>query len=102
MSRAETQKQNIRSMNIPREVRDQVRHEAQHRGISASALVRQIIQDYVAGDLIVLEPPGPQIVSTSVWLSPELWEKFTAKSQREGHSTQWIFRSWLDREAAAA
>ena len=92
----------IRSMNIPREVREGLRAEAQRRGISTSALVRQIMADYTNGTLVVPTIPGPQTVSTSMWLPPELWTKFTAKSEREGHSSQWIFRTWLDRESIAA
>ena len=92
----------IRSMNIPREVREALRTESARRGISISALVRQIMTDYTSGNLVVPTIPGPQTVSTSVWVQPELWAKFTAKSERESHSSQWIFRTWLDREDVAA
>lgn len=92
----------IRSMNIPGEVRDDLRATAQARGISMSALSREIMQDYVSGDLVVPEPVGAGIVSTSMWVTPELWAKFTRKTEREGHSSQWIFRTWLDRERHAA
>lgn len=92
----------VRSLNIPMEVRDLVRTEAQRRGISAGELYRIIIQEYVDGALVVPTQPGPEIVGTSVWIKPELWDRFTAKAEREGHPSQWVFRSWLDRERDVA
>lgn len=92
----------IRSMNIPREVRDSIKAEARARGISASALTRQIMQEYNSGQLMVPDAPGSQIVGTSVWVPIEMWTKFSKKSDANGHSTQWIFRSWLDREQVQA
>jgi hypothetical protein len=91
----------IRSMNIPREVRDGLQQEAKARGISASALGRVIMDEYVAGTLVVPDAPGPQIVSTSVWVPRDLWARFAKKSEKNGHSSQWIFRTWLDREQSA-
>jgi len=92
----------IRSMNIPRDVRDMLRTEARARGISMSALIRQIMSEYNSGQLTVTSAPGSNIVGTSAWLPVDLWTKFSHKSEKEGHSTQWIFRQWLDREDAAA
>ena len=92
----------IRSMNIPRDVRDKLRTEARARGISMSALVRQIMAEYNSGQLTVPSAPPSQIVGTSVWVPVEMWAKFSTKSEKEGFSTQWIFRSWLDREDVAA
>jgi hypothetical protein len=91
----------IRSMNIPGDVRDGLRSNARARGISMSKLTVSIMEDYVNGKLIVPSTPGPQIVSTSMWVPPELWQAFIAKTEAEGHSTQWILRTWLDREDAA-
>lgn len=92
----------IRSMNIPGDVRDSLRTEARARGISMSALTRSIMEEYVSGQLPVPETPGPTIVSTSMWVPPDLWQKFTGKSEAEGHSSQWIFRTWLDRQREVA
>jgi plasmid stability protein len=92
----------IRSMNIPREVRDAMKAEAALHGVSTSALSRRIMEEYVAGKLFVPDMPGPQTVSTSMWVPRELWTRFTRKSESNGHPTQWIFRAWLDRESAAA
>lgn len=96
---ADKKDQKPKSMNLPREVRDAMRREAAARGISVSALGRQIIKEYNDGKLMVVPPPGPQIVATSLWIDPELWAKFIAKSDKAGHSSQWIIRSWLDRES---
>ena len=92
----------IRSMNIPREVRDALRAEASARGISMSAMVRGIMAEYNSGQLVVPSAPGSQIVGTSMWVPVEMWARFSAKSEKEGHSTQWIFRTWLDREHVEA
>lgn len=92
----------IRSMHIPREVRDGMRAEAQARGISTSAMVRDAMREYVAGDLEVPEMTGPELVSTSMWMPAQLWDEFTRKSEAEGFPTQWIFRAWLQRQRAAA
>lgn len=67
-----------------------------------SALVREIMAEYNAGKLIVPTAPGSQIVGTSAWVPVEMWAKFSSKSEKEGHSTQWIFRSYLDRERVEA
>ena len=99
---AEKAQGGIRSMNIPREVRDSLRGEARARGVSVSALTRAIMSEYVAGTLVVPDAPGPQIVSTSMWVPADLWARFTKKSEKNGHSSQWIFRTWLDRERTAA
>lgn len=88
----------VRSLNIPKEVRDAMQAEARARGVSASALSRSVMEEYVAGTLVVPDVPGPQIVSTSVWVPRDLWLKFTKKSDKNQHSIQWILRSWLDRE----
>lgn len=104
MAKAAQQKKNpdpdniVRSMNIPREVKSGIEDEATRRGISKSALVRAVMEEYVDGKLVVPDAPGPQIVSTSVWVPRKLWARFAAKSEKNGHSSQWILRSWLDRE----
>lgn len=92
----------IRSVNLPRDVRDTLRQEARNRGISMSALGREIMEEYVDGKLVVPSSPGPQLVSTSLWVAPELWAKFITRSESNEHSMQWIFRTWLDRERPAA
>lgn len=102
MADSTKQDQKPKSMNLPREVRDAIKREAKARGISASALGRLIMQEYVDGKLIVPGQPGAQIVSTSLWVDPELWSKFIAKSDKAGLSSQWIIRSWLDREGSLA
>lgn len=95
---AKKQEGMIRSMNIPKEVRAMLRSEAKRRGISVSSLTRAIIDEYIDGTLVVPTTPGPQMVSTSMWVPKETWAQFIAKSEANEHSTQWILRSWLDRE----
>jgi hypothetical protein len=102
MSKDSKEKGEIRSMNIPGDVRDALRAEAKTRGVSMSALTRGIMEEYIDGKLLVPEPVGPKIVSTSMWVPSTLWAKFTRKTERDGHSSQWIFRTWLDREHSSA
>lgn len=92
----------VRSMNIPGDVRDMMKAEARARGISVSALARLIMEEYVSGTLVVPSTPGPQVVRTSMWVPPELWAKFAKKSDKNQHSSQWIFRQWLEREDVSA
>lgn len=86
----------IRSVNIPADVRDQLRTEAAARGISMSALARTIMEDYNSGKLVVPSTPGPQLVSTSLWIPPDLWSKFTRRIEQHDHSAQWVMRTWFD------
>jgi hypothetical protein len=92
----------IRALSIPGDVRDALQSEAKTRGMSVSALSREIMGEYLAGTLQVPSTPGPRLISTSMWIPVDLWTKFTRKSEKQQHSVQWIFRTWLDREQKAA
>jgi len=86
----------VKSLSIPGDVRQQLTTAATRRGISASAVMRLIAEDYVSGKLKVRQEEDPEkIVRTSVWMPKKLWTKFTQRTERDGVPTQLVMREWL-------
>lgn len=91
----------VKSLSIPGNVRDQLADAAASRGISRSALMRLIAEDYVSGRLKVQPEEDPEkIVRTSVWMPKKLWGRFTARTERDGVPTQLVMRVWLRQNQA--
>lgn len=86
----------VKSLSIPGDVREGLSSAAKDRGISASAVMRLIVEDYVSGKLKVQpeEDPG-KIVRTSVWMPKKLWARFIVRTERDGVPTQLVVRTWL-------
>jgi hypothetical protein len=59
-------------------------------------MMREIVEEYVNGDLDVPEEPkGGDTVRTSVWMPKALWHEFTELTRSNGVSTQWVMRNYF-------
>lgn len=86
----------VKSLSIPKDVRDMIAAGARARGISSSAMMRLIVDDYVAGNLAIETREDPEkIVRTSVYIPKKLWAKFSARTERENVPTQQVVRAWF-------
>lgn len=87
----------VTALSIPGDVRDGIKNYAKTEGISTSALLRLIADDYVSGRLKVVPPKDDpmKIVRTSVWMPRKLWAQFQARTEKDRVPTQLVIRTWL-------
>lgn len=84
---------NIKSFTLEKTYHRTMKAFADSTGTSVSAIVRQIIEDYL-DDGVVMLPKEPTI-RTSVWVPAELWDAFRVKTEEHSVTMNDVLRAGI-------
>jgi hypothetical protein len=84
---------NIKSFTLEKTYVKALKRHSKGNETSVSAVVREIIESYLDQGVTML-PKEPQ-VRTSVWVPPELWEKFRLKTEANGVTMSDVMRAGI-------